>query len=149
MSPKQRAAIRKLFSLPPTHHQQIKSYFVSGTKIFLRRYREIYRHLLSKCFKNAVLGRQEIVQYRCFFLTASRKIFAGKFVKWERFLAVYLEHIFSNVKWVEVRKMSKVFWAKLYCKMSDLLRQFLSALRLSVRQSEIENISDNVHWNLR
>ena len=33
--------------------------------------------------------------------------------------------------------------------MSDLFRQFLSALKLSVRQSEIENISDNVHWKLR
>ena len=38
-----------------------------GTKIFLRRYTEIYRHLISKCFKNAVLGRQEMVQRKYFF----------------------------------------------------------------------------------
>ena len=59
--------IRKLFSLPPTHNQQIKSYVVSGTKIFLRRYTEIHRHFLSKCFKNEFLGSHEIVQCKCFF----------------------------------------------------------------------------------
>ena len=53
-----------------------------------------------------------------FFLTSNRKMLAGKFVKWERFLAVLREHIIFNIKWVEVRKMSEVFWAKLYCKMS-------------------------------
>ena len=36
-------------------------------KIFLRRYTEIYRHLLSKCFKNAVLWRQEMTHPKCFF----------------------------------------------------------------------------------
>ena len=46
---------------------QIKSYYVSGTNIFLRRYREIYRHLASKCFNNAVLLRQEMMQCKCFF----------------------------------------------------------------------------------
>ena len=55
-------------SLPqPTPHQ-IKSYYVSGTKILLRRYTEKYRHLLSKYFKNAVLGRQEMMQCKCYFL---------------------------------------------------------------------------------
>ena len=44
----------------PTPHQ-IKPYYV------LRRYMEIHRHFLSKCFKNAVLGRPEMVQYKCFF----------------------------------------------------------------------------------
>ena len=33
---------------------QIKSYYVFGTKTLLRRYTEIYIHLLSKWFKNAV-----------------------------------------------------------------------------------------------
>ena len=56
---KQRAALRKFFSFAPTHPHRIKSYYVSGTKILLRRFIEICRHLLSKCFKNAVLVRQE------------------------------------------------------------------------------------------
>ena len=74
---KQRAALKKLFSLPPhLTPSQIKPYYVSGTKIFLRRYKELYRHLLSKCFKNAVLGRQEMVQYKYFFLTPNKNMFA-------------------------------------------------------------------------
>ena len=49
---------------PKTTLHQIKSYCFFGTDIFLRRYTKIYRHLISKCFKNAVLGRQERVQYK-------------------------------------------------------------------------------------
>ena len=64
---KQRAALRKLFSLPPTHPHQIKPYCVFQTKIFWQRYTEAHRHLLLKCFKNTVLGRQEKVQCKCFF----------------------------------------------------------------------------------
>ena len=57
-----------------------------------------------------------------FFLTPN--MFTGKFVKWERFSAVLREHIISDVKWIEVRNMSEVFWAKLYFKISDLLSTF-------------------------
>ena len=52
---------------PQTTTHSIKSYYVSGIKDFLGRYTEIYRHLLSNCFKNAVLGLQEMVQCNCFF----------------------------------------------------------------------------------
>ena len=31
------------------------------------------------------------------------------------------EYIIFNVKWVEILRISEVFWAKLYCKLSDLL----------------------------
>ena len=41
---------------------QIRTSYVSGTKIFLRRYTVIYGHLLSKCFENAVFGRLEMIQ---------------------------------------------------------------------------------------
>ena len=44
----------------PSSHQ-IK-YYVSETNFFFRRYIKIYRHLLSRCFKNAVLGCQEMMQ---------------------------------------------------------------------------------------
>ena len=66
-APKQRASPRKSSRLPPPPPHQIKSYYIFGTKIFLIRYTEIYKHLLSKCFKNAVLGCQEMVQCKCFF----------------------------------------------------------------------------------
>ena len=94
---------------PTLTPHQIKSYYVSGINIFLRRYTQIYRHLLFKkwCSENV-------------FLAPSWNMFAGKFVKSERFLAVLREHIVFNVKWVEVHKMSGYFWPKLYCKRSDL-----------------------------
>ena len=48
-----------------------------------------------------------------FFWQPTRTMFAGKFVKWEKFLAVLREYIFYNVEWVEFRKMSEVFSEKL------------------------------------
>ena len=83
------------------------------------------------------------------FLMPNRNMFAGKFVKSKRVLAVLREQFVVNVKLVEIREMSEVFWEKLYCKMSDFFRWFLLALRLSLRKSEIKNISDNAHWNKR
>ena len=61
--------LKEIIQPPPPHPTayQIKPYYVSETKIFLRRYKEIYRHLLSKCFKNAVRRRQEMMQYKYFF----------------------------------------------------------------------------------
>ena len=66
---KAQIAIRfmEIIQPPPSHPHQIKIYYISGTKIFLGRYIEIYKHLLSKCFKNAVLARQEMVQCKYFF----------------------------------------------------------------------------------
>ena len=69
-----------------------------------------------------------------FYLKPNKKMLAGKFVKQERFLAVLRKHIKFNVKLVDVHKISDVFWAKLYCKMSELFRWFLLALRLSARK---------------
>ena len=59
-----------------------------------------------------------------FFLTPNKNIFAGKFVKLERLMAVLQEHIIFNIKWVEVRETSEVFWVKLYCKMRDIFASF-------------------------
>ena len=65
---KQQATLRKLFSLPQPPYHQIKSCYGFETKLFLERYTEIYRHFFSKCFMKVVLGRQEMVQCKCFFL---------------------------------------------------------------------------------
>ena len=65
-----------IYQLPPQLIlHQIKSYYVSGTKIFLRRYTEIYRHLLSKCFKNMMLERQKMAQYKCCFRRQTETFF--------------------------------------------------------------------------
>ena len=134
--PKQRAALRKLFSL---HQSPLKQNFL----------REIYRNIQTFAFKvlqesSSWASGNGAVQM--FFLTPNRNMFAGKFVNWESFLAVFWEHIIFNFKRVEIRKMSEVFWAKLYCKMSDLFRWFLLALRFSATNSGIKK-ADNVHWN--
>ena len=84
------AALRKLFT--PSH--QIKAFYVLGTNIFLRRYAGICRHLLSKRFENAFLGRLETVQ-----------------CKWG-FFCVFLPGIFSwKLAFVSFSKASKTFLA--------------------------------------
>ena len=88
--------LKEVIEPPPTHSHQINPHNVVGIKIFLRRYTEIYRHLLSKCFKNVALGRQEMVQCKCFFWHQTETC-AGKFAKSEMFSAVLSEHISFNV----------------------------------------------------
>ena len=118
--PKQQATVRKLFN-PPAD----KSFQGFWNKNFLT---EIYRSIQTFASQvhwecSAWASRSGEVQM--FFQTPTSKMFAGKFVK----------------RWVykvEVRKMSEVFWAKLYCKMSNLFRYFLLALRLSARNSAIK-----------
>ena len=88
--------LKEVIEPPPTHSHQINPHNVVGIKIFLRRYTEIYRHLLSKCFKNVALGRQEMVQCKCFFWHQTETC-VGKFEKSEMFLTVLSEHISFNV----------------------------------------------------
>ena len=97
------SCLKNYSASPQPIPQQIQSYYVSGTNIFIRGYIEIYGYLLSKCFKNAVLGHHERVQCKYFFLAPNRNMFAGKFVNSESLLTVFREHIIFNVKWVEVR----------------------------------------------
>ena len=58
------------------------------------------------------------VTVQILFLTPTRNIAAGKFVKLIRSLAVLCEYIFGNVDWIEARKIREVF------KMSDLFCYF-------------------------
>ena len=115
--PTQWTALRSLFSLPlsppPTPD---KTLLRLGNKFFLRRYIAIYRYLLSKCFKNAALRCQEMMQCKYSFWH-HRIMFARKLVKSERFLAVLGSILFSLSS--ELR-MTEVFLVKLYCKMCDL-----------------------------
>ena len=111
--PKQQAALKKLFSLPPSQPlltHQVKSYFFFGIKFFLPRYTEqpFAFKVIQECISWA--SRKGAVQI--FFLKLSKNMFAGKFVKSEGFLAMLREPIIFNIKWVEVRKMSEVFLSK-------------------------------------
>ena len=111
---------KEVIQSPPNPPHQMKPYYVFGTKIFLRRSTEIYRHSLSKCFKNAGFWASRNGAVQMFFLAPSRNMCAGIFAESESFLALLPTYINFNVKWVEVRAMSEVFWGKLYCKMSDI-----------------------------
>ena len=95
MRHKQQATQKKLFSLPQTHPHQTKSYYFSGTKIFLQRYTAIYRDLLSKCFKYAIPGRQEMVQYNFFSHTKQKHVFCKTF-KVRKAFGFLQEHIIFN-----------------------------------------------------
>ena len=142
---KQRAALRKLFSLPQSPIPSDKILLHLWNKIF---FREIYRNIQTFAFKvlkesSSWASGNGAVQM--IFLTPNRNIFAGKFVNWESFLAVFWEHVIFNFKRVEICKMSEVFWAKLYCKISDLFGWFLLALVFSATNSGIKKTSDDVH----
>ena len=141
MRPKQQSALRKLFS-PNSLLQQIKFYYVSGTKVSLRRYTGIYRHIQAFAFKvlqvcGSWASRNDALQM--FFLTpnTNRNMFAGKFVKSERFLAVLREHIVSSelrfVKWVRFFEQNcsvkwVIFFAS-FCWLSDFLVENLKLKR--------------------
>ena len=128
MRPKQRATLRKLFSLHQLPIPPDKILLNLWNKNFVR---EIYRNIQTFAFKvlqesSSWASGNGAVQM--IFLTPNRNIFAGKFVNWESYLVVFWEHVISSFKRVEIRKMSEVFWAKLFCKMSDLFGWFLLAL---------------------
>ena len=137
---KQRAASRKLYDLhqPPIPSDKILLHL--WNKNFLR---DIYRNIQTFPFK--VL--QESSSWasgngaaQMIFLTPNRNIFAGKFVNWESFLAVFWDHVIFSFKRVEIRKMSEDFWVKPYYKMSDLFGWFLLALRFSATGSGIKKL---------
>ena len=97
-----------------------KDFLRLWNKIFLREiiqeYTDICFQVLRECSSWA--SRNGAVQM--FFPTTTRNMFDGKFVKWIRFLSLLREYVFYNVEWLEVRKMNVVFWAKIYCKISNL-----------------------------
>ena len=111
---------KKIIQLPPPNP-------LSADKIWLclwnkNLFTEIYKSIQTFAFKvlqecGSWASRNREVQMS--FLTPNRNLFAGIFVKSERFLAVLREYIAFNINWVEIRKMSEVFWVKLYCKMSE------------------------------
>ena len=97
---KQRTAFRKLFSSP-----RDKSILRLLNKNFMTNiYMNIQTfafQMLRKC--SSWTHRNRAVQI--FFLAPIKNMFAWKFAKLLRSLAVLREHIFYNVEWIEVRKM--------------------------------------------
>ena len=121
----QTASCLKEIIQPPPNPQpipyQTKSYYVFRTKIFLRRYTETYRHFLSKCFKNAILWRQEMVQLICFFWHQTEKC-SWKICKVRKvFDCVSGAYYFQcQVSWVRLFERNcivkwVIFFASSYC----------------------------------
>ena len=105
---------------PTTNH--IKSHYLSRTNIFLRIYTEIYRHLLSKCFKNAALGRQEMGQCKCFFWHQIETCLLEN-LKSQKDFWLYCGSILFLISSL-IHKMNEAFWAKVHCKISYLFSSF-------------------------
>ena len=116
------SCLKEIFQPPPTHPSPDKILLCLWNKNFIT---ETYRKMQALTFKvfqecGSWASRNDAVQI--LFLTPNRNMLAGKFVEWDRVLFVLLEQLVVNVKLVKVSKMSEVFWAKLYCKMSDPFR---------------------------
>ena len=108
---------------------------ISGTKFFLRRFTGTYRHLLSKGLKNAILGRLEMVQCKCFFWQKPETCLPVNLWSEKDFWLCCGSTFFEIVGWVEVCKMIEIFWPKLHCKINH---PFCLVWRLSTRISEID-----------
>ena len=101
---------------PAIHHWLIEKISVSGTKIFEQRFTGIYKYLLSKCSASGNAHLQFLGVLDVFSDTNQKYVFAC--------CCVWQECIFYNVELFEVYKMSEVFWAKTYCKMTDIFASF-------------------------
>ena len=105
-------------------------------------FREIYRNIQTFAFKvlqessSWVSGNGAV---QSFFSDTKQKHVCWKICKLS-FLAVFWEHIILKFQRAEIRKKSQVFWTKLYCKMSDLSRCFLLALRFTATNSGIKKL---------
>ena len=149
-TPKQQATLRKLFSQPFPNPTPSRQYLTTSLEEKFS-YGNIQKYI-GICFQSASRMRSWTSRnyaLQMFFLKPNRNMLAGKFVKSERLLAVLQENIISNIKWVEVCKTSEVSWAKLYCKMSDLLASFCWLWDFLVENLKLN--SDDVQrgrWNV-
>ena len=74
-------------------------------------------------------------------------MFAVKFVNWERFLAVFWEHIILNFKRAEIRKWERFFEQSYIVKWVIFFAGFID---LEIFYSKFCNkkTSDDVHWKV-
>ena len=92
MRPKKRAALIKLFSLSPTHPSSDKILL----RLFLRIYTEVKGYLLSKCFKNVVLGVKKRCSANVFSDTKQKRVYCKIFSKFRKlFGCVARAHYFQ------------------------------------------------------
>ena len=90
--------LKKIIQTFPNHLQQIKPYYNSGTKNFLWRYAKNIQTSAFKVLQECGFWASRNCAVQMFFPTPNRHMFARKFIKLERFLAVLQEHIAFNVE---------------------------------------------------
>ena len=111
--------LKEIIQPPPNPPAPDKILLLLWNKNFLT---EINRNILTFAFK--VLQECRSWSSRNggvhFFSDTKQKLVFWKTFKVRKAFGFLWEHIIFNVKWVKFCKMSEIFWAKLYCKMSDL-----------------------------
>ena len=88
LRPKQRTILRNYSA-----RHQIKASYFSEIKILLGRYTATYRHLLPKCFENAVLRRVDMVQHNFLFCETNQKHVCWKFEVFDYVTGVYFYNV--------------------------------------------------------
>ena len=111
------------------------------------RYTAIYRHLLSKYFKNAVQG---VKKWCCanVFSDTKQKDVCWKIYKVRKVFG-YVAGAYQFQCQVSWGSQNEVFWAKLYCKMSDFFASFCWLWDILLENLKIKKSnSGDVHWNV-
>ena len=136
--PKQRAALRKLFSLHQPPIPPDKILLNLWNKNFLR---EVYRNIQTFAFKvlqesSSWASGNGAVQM--FFLTPNRSIFFWKILKMRKFFGCVLGAYYFQFQrsWDSQNERGFLKW-NCNCKINDLFHKFLLALRFSATKSGI------------
>ena len=150
--PKQRPALRKLFSPSPD-----KSFLRLWNNNFLA---EIYWNMQKFAFQvlrwcsSWVSGNGH---FKCYFWRQPETYLLENLQKWVKFFAALRESIFYNVEWVEARKIIELFWVNgivkwvivvnSFCWLWDFLLQNLNLKeKLLVFKSCILLVQISVFW---
>ena len=112
---------------------------------------EIYRIIQTFAFKmlqecSSWASRNGVVQM--FFLTPNRSVFAGKFLKSERLLAVLRKHIFSTSSELRFVKWVRFFEGNCIVKWAIFFASFCWLWDFLLENLILKKDSDDVHWNM-
>ena len=121
---------------------------ILGTKIFLQGCTEIYRHLLSRYFKNAVLGRQEMMQCKYFFWNQTENCWLENLSSEKGFWLHCESILFSVSSELRFLKWVRFFERNSIVKWVIFLASFCWVWGFLLENKKNKKNSDNVHWNV-
>ena len=142
--------LKEIIQPPPTRYPTRWNLTTSLEQKFSQRDIHKYTYI---CFEECSYWVSRNGPLQIFFLTPNRNMFAGKFVKWvyklQKFLIVFREHIIFDIRWVEVHKISEVFWVKPYWKWMIFFASFCCLWDFLLENLKSRKTSDDVHWTVR